>query len=255
MSVLTESQLRKHRWSSQGWIQVLDFNMTRLNDTLLKVSGMLDVDLSSLSDNDVLRYNTSSGKFENVSYGFLTTTTTSTTTSSTTSSTTTAVPWYLAANFNLTAGTESSGDFYSTHEEDDVRHVITEMAATPGYDFDYSFANVPAGWKHVRIDGYYNGNAGHNVKIQAWDWSFSSWTNLTGAADDFPTNTSDQSYTFQINHNNFYSGGQVKLRFVHTSGGVAGHTFNLDYMRLMTTTTTTSSTTSTTSTSSTTTAP
>lgn len=90
MSVLSESQLQKLRFSCQGWITILDYNMTRLNNTLLKVSGMLDVDLTSLSNNDVLRYNAASGKFENVSYGFLTTTTTSTSTSTTSSTTTTA---------------------------------------------------------------------------------------------------------------------------------------------------------------------
>ena len=80
MAVLSESQLQKTRYSCQGWITALNYNMQRLNDTLLKVSGMLDVDLTSLTDDDVLVYNAGSGKFENINYGFLTTTTTSTST-------------------------------------------------------------------------------------------------------------------------------------------------------------------------------
>jgi hypothetical protein len=88
MAVLTETQLQTLRWSCQGWITILDYNMTLLNDTLLKVSGMLDVNLTSLSNGDVLRYDTGTSKFVNVSSGFLTTTTTSTSTSTSTSTTT-----------------------------------------------------------------------------------------------------------------------------------------------------------------------
>jgi hypothetical protein len=88
MGQLTESQLQTLRWSCQGWTQILDFNMTRLNDTLLKVEGMLDVNLTALGNNEVLQWDEGTQKFVNVGYGFLTTTTTTSTTS--TSSTTTA---------------------------------------------------------------------------------------------------------------------------------------------------------------------
>ena len=84
MAVLTASQLQTLRWSCQGWIQVLNYNMTRLNDTVLKVEGMLDVNLTALANNEVLQWDEGTSKFLNVDYGFLTTTTTTTTSSSTT---------------------------------------------------------------------------------------------------------------------------------------------------------------------------
>lgn len=88
MGQLTESQLQTMRWSCQGWITILDFNMTRLN-ALLKVSEMLDVNLTALANNEVLQWDEGTSKFVNVGYGFLTTTTTSTTSTSTSTSTTT----------------------------------------------------------------------------------------------------------------------------------------------------------------------
>lgn len=77
-----ETQLERLRYGSQSWSEIMRDNAQLLEDTLLKLSNLLDVDITSLQDGDILWYNSSSGKFENVAYTtvFSTTTTSSTTT-------------------------------------------------------------------------------------------------------------------------------------------------------------------------------
>lgn len=115
----SDTQLERIDFRSTGWRQIMGRNMVRLNDTLLYVSGMLDVDLTSLSDRDILQYNAGTSKFENVSYDsiFPSTTTTSTTTTTSSSTTTTApLGWsdydksadIVISNNNLTAAYSGS---------------------------------------------------------------------------------------------------------------------------------------------------
>jgi len=79
---LFSSGLRKIPHGMWGYTSVIEANNKLLNDTLLKVSGMLDVELTSLSGDDILKWNESSGKWTNVRYyaHFSTTTTTSSST-------------------------------------------------------------------------------------------------------------------------------------------------------------------------------
>lgn len=84
MPKLSPTQLEKISYSGQGWTRVMAENMQKLNDTLLKVSGMLDVELTSLQDNDVLRWDAGEQKFKNAAwtevFSVMTTTTSTTTT-------------------------------------------------------------------------------------------------------------------------------------------------------------------------------
>lgn len=85
MSVLSPSQLQKLRYSCQRWLEVLKTDMNLLDGTgysssLLSIANLGDVEISGLANNDILRYDSVSGTWKNVPYGFLTTTTTTTTT-------------------------------------------------------------------------------------------------------------------------------------------------------------------------------
>jgi len=91
--ILNPSSLRYSEPGYALWnTNVATYNINRLNNTLLKLSALLDVDASGLADGNVLSYNASSSKWEpdkGPDDGrWLSTTTT--TTSSTTTTTTTA---------------------------------------------------------------------------------------------------------------------------------------------------------------------
>lgn len=64
----TVSELERIEFRSSKWRAVMGRNAKRLNDALLKVDAMLDVDLDSLSNMDILQWNATEGKFQNVSF-------------------------------------------------------------------------------------------------------------------------------------------------------------------------------------------
>jgi hypothetical protein len=91
-STLPKSGLRiPTDYGQTDWLGTFNYDFTRLNNTLLKYSALLDVDVSGLSGGDVLRYNSSTQKFEVFTppYPADSTTTTTTTTTTVTSTTTT----------------------------------------------------------------------------------------------------------------------------------------------------------------------
>lgn len=85
---LSPTELMKLSYNQQQWNTIMEQNSRLLNDTLLKMSGLLDVDLSGIADNNLLQYNSVSGKYEPVALSEIFTTTTTTTTSTTSTTTT-----------------------------------------------------------------------------------------------------------------------------------------------------------------------
>ncbi len=75
----------------QQWNKIMEINNRLLNDTLLHLSNLQDVDVSGIAIGDLLKYNTTSGKYEPVNFKDVFTTSTTTSTTSTTSTTTTTV--------------------------------------------------------------------------------------------------------------------------------------------------------------------
>ena len=76
-------------YGQTDWLGTYNYDWTRLNNTLLKLSALLDVDTAGLNDGDVLRYNLSNTEWEvwTPPYPAQSTTTTTTTTSTTTTTT------------------------------------------------------------------------------------------------------------------------------------------------------------------------
>ena len=70
-------------YGESGWAATYDYNWQRINDTIGKLSGLIDVQVSGIANNHVLRWSTASSKFVNVMAGsaitFISTTTTTTT--------------------------------------------------------------------------------------------------------------------------------------------------------------------------------
>jgi hypothetical protein len=88
MPKFAETGLETLTQGCQNWTKIMEKNARKLNDTLLYVDGLLDVDITSLADRDVLVWNAAAEKWENQPYHIVIPTTTTTTTSSTTTTTT-----------------------------------------------------------------------------------------------------------------------------------------------------------------------
>lgn len=62
---LSPSNLRYSEASYASWnTNVATYNINRLNNTLLKLSALLDVDTAGLADGNVLSYNTTESKWK-----------------------------------------------------------------------------------------------------------------------------------------------------------------------------------------------
>lgn len=88
-TTLTPSNLKQiDDTDTTTWQTRIGENITLLNNTLLKVSGMGDVNLAGLEDRDALVWSSSGSEY--IAHKYTTTTTTTTTTTSSTTTTTTA---------------------------------------------------------------------------------------------------------------------------------------------------------------------
>lgn len=139
--------------------------------------------------------------------------------------------WYNPDSITVNAGSIVSGTIEDTWSDDGARLQLAETTGIPGYDYDFYFYDVPATATTININGYYEGNPGHNVKIQQWNFTTEAWTDLTGDTQDFSSDTSDQDYEFTIfggvNYNN---NGEVRLKIVHNSAGSVLHNLYIDHM-------------------------
>ena len=64
MSVLTDSQLETDTYEVLNWETIYNANMYRLNNTLLKINGLIDVTLEgSIKDGSILVWQASNSKW------------------------------------------------------------------------------------------------------------------------------------------------------------------------------------------------
>jgi hypothetical protein len=93
---------------------------------------------------------------------------------------------------------------------------------------------VPGGSKDIFVDGHYDGNPAHNVKLQIYNYTTPGWEDVTGDIRDFPSESSHQSYQFTMPSpsSDYISGNKVSIRIRHTSTGSAGHYMYLDRVYL-----------------------
>ncbi len=82
---LGPSQLRiPTDYGQTDWLSTYNYNWSRLNSFLLRLSNLLDTNTSGLANGDVLRYNSSSTRWEPYTPPYPPQSTTTTTTTTTT---------------------------------------------------------------------------------------------------------------------------------------------------------------------------
>lgn len=142
--------------------------------------------------------------------------------------------WPLADNLVITKGSIVSGTLDSTHSANDIELVLGESAGSPGFSYDFWFGEneaVPTTDIRVDFEAYYDGNAGHNVNLQQYNWVTDAWTTVQAGA--FPDAASEQNYGWHLIDNAAYlSSGRVRLRIIHTSPGNPNHELHIDHMYL-----------------------
>jgi len=151
--------------------------------------------------------------------------------------------WPFADSLTINTGSVASGTLLDTYENNGVILELNEVfPGTPAFDYDFIFEDIPYSTLSalvLRLNGYYEGNPAHNVKIQLWNYAFARWDDITSATTDFPSRTSEYDYSFNIPMSPGAGGfdyidftGQLKAKIIHTTQGSAGHHFHIDYLKL-----------------------
>lgn len=146
------------------------------------------------------------------------------------------IPWENPSSYIVTTGNYNSGTIEDVQDVGGGSLLLDEVTGTPGFLFDFTFGEeiaVPTTDLVFCLTGRYKGNPIHIVKLQQWNYNSTTWVNVTAAVNDFPSGPSDQNFSFPlINDPDYLSGGQLQLRFNHTSPGNPTHDFNFDHIGL-----------------------
>lgn len=150
-----------------------------------------------------------------------------------------------ALTMELTDGTLTSGDKFSTRREDGENLQITEVAANPGFAVIFTFSGIRVLSKYanqirVNIVGYYDGAANHDVQVHLWNYVTEAWESMTGDTKDLPDASAQDNYQFskdvgdymQVERFKAYVGydREVKVRIYHDDTGNVNHDLYIDHL-------------------------
>jgi len=139
-------------------------------------------------------------------------------------------------SMTVSAGTLASGSVSDVKVMLDGNIVqIEEVAATPGFNVQFSFTNVsqsqPPNFVNARYR--YDGSATHFVSIDLYNYTDAAWNQWTvfTTTDDYYQNAT--IYIPNGNRANYVdSSGNAKVRIYHNTAGNASHDLYIDYVGL-----------------------
>lgn len=145
--------------------------------------------------------------------------------------------WKYPRLLQINVGSIASGVLTDVQADNGDHLQLAEVIGSPGFDFVFSFTGVANAAIQVDINGYYQGNPAHNVKIKILNINTYLWEDLTADSQDFPNNTTDQDYSFNLPFpfTDYRTvNGDVNLKIQHESNGSNGHYLWIDLMELNT---------------------
>ena len=147
------------------------------------------------------------------------------------------VRWWQTSELDWTIGSIISGQIEDTYVAGGADLVLAEESEGPiGFEYNFIFGQdefVPSSSLVANFIAYYTGTEYDVVKLQEWNYSTLTWTDVTSNDTDFPSASSEQTYQFElINNTDYLDNGQVQLRIAHSASGDHAHTFNINYMSL-----------------------
>lgn len=142
--------------------------------------------------------------------------------------------WYHVSHLVITTGSIAAGTVDNTRADDGNDLVLAETGLpADAFDYEFHWLNVPANQVFgIRLNGWYDGNAAHIIKLYEWNFTTPGWDAVTNAADDIPDAVAEQDYVWMAGGPNYVSGGEYRLRLFHTSAGNPVHVLNVDYLWL-----------------------
>lgn len=142
----------------------------------------------------------------------------------------------------------SSGATYDTYSaisrleaaDSDLITINESAVNTPGFDIEFRFIDVISPESvHFENVGY-DGSAGHDVEMLAWDYENTVWVDMRSDTTDFPHTGTYGATTAYLRTFMFPSptvdyvdaSGNVKVRLTHTDAGTGTHDMIFDQVSL-----------------------
>jgi len=143
---------------------------------------------------------------------------------------------YNATSINVTVGTHDSGFLNSTYFKGDSNiYNVTETTGSPAWNIEYNFTGLPTDEDSMICLGithwlYYDGNEQHDISIEAYNYTSSSWTEIEilQDMDEFGW----KNYTVQRIPNDLIENGNARARIIHNDLGNINHHIYFDYIKI-----------------------
>jgi hypothetical protein len=133
----------------------------------------------------------------------------------------------------VVAGTLTSGTVTDVQGWSDGSEVeIAEVAATPGFDVQYTIPNVK-NFSEVLVAFYYVGSSTHDCQLQVYDDANTTWKEIISQSGAGLSHNTRYVY-FPGSHADYIdSSGNVKIRFYHPQNGNSSHDLHIDYVSVI----------------------
>lgn len=149
---------------------------------------------------------------------------------------TTESPRVFASSVSIVAGNLEAGTLADTETINQVYYQIGENDGGGGgarFDVQFTFTGITGRPQVLAFEGRYQGNVGHNVLLYIWNFNTTTWDRVTSDATDFPSSTSDYFLSFALpESDDYFSGGESRIRVYHSSAPAAAHNMYFDYLAL-----------------------
>jgi len=137
-----------------------------------------------------------------------------------------------ASSIDVIVGTLNDGNLASTYFVDDDWYNVSEDNAIPGLDVRFNFSNVGLNVTCGCLEIYqtYTGHSNHEIFIQAWNFTATSWVTL----GSFLYNETAGWVCVGLGHDpyHFFSGYAMQARLYHEGQGHLAHEIHIDRINL-----------------------
>ena len=142
---------------------------------------------------------------------------------------------YNLTSITVNVGTHDSGNLASTFFVDGDTYDVSETVGTPAWIISFNWTNVDQGanslW--VLIYSFYDGNLVHDIDLQLYNFTSTSWTDIAPISDMLGFEWVNASiYDLRIPNDFINSTGAVLGRINHLDSGNINHDMLIDLIQL-----------------------
>lgn len=123
-------------------------------------------------------------------------------------------------------GIYDSGSLSTISILDAINYTVNETTTTPGFAvyFNATASNIT----HIAAYAAYEGNVGHNVDLELYNYSGSAWEDIA----DIPHGQPLAWYNKTLNSSDWSDNNIIQGRIIHSTAGASGHFMYIDYIEM-----------------------